>query len=59
MGEVAAPTRNLISVEEAQRLVLERVEPLPAETVSLSDARGRGSGSFERAKHWGLDGGPG
>ena len=41
MGEVAAPTRNLISVEEAQRLVLERVEPLPAETVSLSDARGR------------------
>src|SRR5512133_770984 len=41
MDEVAAPTRNLISVDEAQRLVLERVEPLPAETVALSDARGR------------------
>ena len=41
MDEVAVPTRNLISVEEAQRLVLERVEPLPAEEVSLSDALGR------------------
>jgi len=41
MGEVAAPTRNLISVEEAQRLILERVEPLPAETVALEDGLGR------------------
>jgi molybdopterin molybdotransferase len=41
MGEVAASTRNLISVEEAQRLILQRVEPLPAETVELADALGR------------------
>jgi len=41
MGEMAAPTRNLISVEEAQGLILEHVEPLPAEAVSLRDARGR------------------
>ena len=41
MGEVAASTRNLISVEEAQRLILERVVPLPAETVELADALGR------------------
>src|SRR5689334_23434009 len=41
MGEVAAPTRKLISVEEAQRLILERVEPLPAETVALEDGLGR------------------
>jgi molybdopterin molybdotransferase len=41
MGEVAASTRNLISVEEAQRLILQRVVPLPAETVELADALGR------------------
>src|SRR4051794_29109406 len=41
MGVVAAPARNLVSIEEAQRLVLERVEPLPAETVLLDEARGR------------------
>ena len=41
MGEVAAPTRNLISVEEAQGLILEHVEPLPEESVSLRDALGR------------------
>ena len=41
MDEVAVPTRNLISVEEAQRLVLERVKPLPAEKVAVSDALGR------------------
>ena len=41
MGEVAAETRNLISVDEARRLVLERVEPLPAETVALKDGLGR------------------
>jgi molybdopterin molybdotransferase len=41
MDEVAAPTRTLISVKEAQRLVLERVEPLPPEEVSLREALGR------------------
>src|SRR5689334_5663935 len=41
MGEMAAPTRNLISVEEAQRLIHERAEPLPSETVALGDALGR------------------
>ena len=41
MGEVAAPTRNLISVEEAQGLILEHVEPLPEELVSLREALGR------------------
>jgi molybdopterin molybdotransferase len=32
---------DLISFEEAQRLVLERVSPLPAETVPLAEAFGR------------------
>ena len=32
---------NLISFEEAQRLVLERARPLPAESVSLGEAFGR------------------
>jgi len=41
MGQMAAPSRTLISVEEAQRLILDRVEPLPVETVSLGDALGR------------------
>ena len=41
MGAVAASTRKLISVEEAQRLILERVERLPTETVALDDALGR------------------
>src|SRR6185503_5015867 len=41
MGEVAAPARNLLSVDEAQQLVLEHVEPLAAESVRLEDAVGR------------------
>jgi len=40
MTRVAA-TRNLISIDEALRLVLERVERLPAETVDLEGALGR------------------
>src|SRR5262245_45715779 len=40
MGAVAA-TRNLISIDEAQRLVLDRVERLPAETVRAEAALGR------------------
>jgi len=36
-----APTRKLVSIEEAQRLVLGRVERLPAEPVSIGDAGGR------------------
>ena len=41
MGDVAALARKLLSVEEAQKLVLDRVEPLDAETVRLEDALGR------------------
>jgi molybdopterin molybdotransferase len=41
MGDVAAPARNLLSVDEAQKLILDRVEPLGAETVRLEDALGR------------------
>src|SRR4029453_16598122 len=40
MGALAA-TGNLISIDEARRLVLERAERLPAETVRLEAARGR------------------
>jgi molybdopterin molybdotransferase len=40
MGVLAA-TRNLISIDEALRLVLERVEPLPAERLPLDAALGR------------------
>jgi molybdopterin molybdotransferase len=36
-----APTRNLLSIEEAQRLVLERVERLPVETAAIGESRGR------------------
>jgi molybdopterin molybdotransferase len=32
---------DLLSIAEAQRLILERVQPLSAETVSLDDASGR------------------
>jgi molybdopterin molybdotransferase len=38
---MAAPARNLLSVDEAQKLILERVEPLGAETVLLEGAFGR------------------
>jgi molybdopterin molybdotransferase len=36
-----AATRSLISIEEALRLVLERVQPLPAESVDIEAALGR------------------
>jgi molybdopterin molybdotransferase len=36
-----APTRDLASIEEAQRLVLARVERLPAESAPIEDAAGR------------------
>src|SRR5919201_4817189 len=32
---------DLLSIDEAQRLILDRVRPLPAETVPLEDARRR------------------
>src|SRR4249919_2757739 len=40
MGALAA-IRNLISIDEARRLVLDRVERLPAETLGLEAALGR------------------
>ncbi len=40
-GEMEIPTRNLISIEDAQRLILGRVEQLPGETAAISDAGGR------------------
>jgi molybdopterin molybdotransferase len=36
-----APIRNLVSIEEAQRLVLSRVERLPVETVPVGEASRR------------------
>jgi molybdopterin molybdotransferase len=36
-----APTRNLVSIAEAQRLVLARVERLPVETVLVGESGGR------------------
>jgi len=36
-----APTRELVSIQEAQGLVLARAEPLPTETVSIDEAGGR------------------
>jgi molybdopterin molybdotransferase len=41
MGVMSASTRNLLSMEEAQHLVLARVERLPLETVSIDEAAGR------------------
>src|SRR5688572_14872639 len=41
MNEVTAPARDLVSIEEAQELVLSNVRPLPAETVPLGSAVGR------------------
>ncbi len=35
------PTRNLVSIAEAQRLILERIEPLPVEPVAIGMAAGR------------------
>ncbi len=40
MGVLAA-SRNLISIDEARRLVLDRVERLPAQTLGLEAAAGR------------------
>ena len=36
-----APARNLVSIAEAQRLVLDRVDALPAESVAIGEAGGR------------------
>ena len=36
-----ARVAGLLTIEDAQRLILERVRPLPVETVSLGDAAGR------------------
>ena len=46
MGALAA-TRNLISIDEARRLVLDRVERLPAETAR---PRGRGRAGARRGR---------
>jgi molybdopterin molybdotransferase len=39
--DAVAATRNLISIDEAQRLVLERIAKLPAEILPAADALGR------------------
>ena len=41
MNEVTSPARDLVSIEEAQELVLSNVRPLPAESVPLECAAGR------------------
>jgi molybdopterin molybdotransferase len=41
MNAVKATQRNLLSIEEAQQLVLRHVEPLPSETVPVDAAAGR------------------
>ena len=41
MNAVRTPPRELLSIEEAQELVLAHVEPLPAETVPVEGAVGR------------------
>jgi molybdopterin molybdotransferase len=41
MNAVKATQRNLLSIEEAQELVLRHVEPLPSETVPVGAAAGR------------------
>jgi molybdopterin molybdotransferase len=41
MSAMEAPVRNLVSIEEAQELVLERVVRLPDETVPVEAAVGR------------------
>ncbi len=35
------PTRSLVSIVEAQRLVLDRARPLPSESVAIGEAGGR------------------
>src|SRR5215211_3933437 len=41
MNAMEAPIRNLVSIDEAQRLVLDRVVRLPDEPVRVEDALGR------------------
>jgi molybdopterin molybdotransferase len=41
MDGMDAPTRQLVSIKEAQRLVLDRVERLPVETAAINEADGR------------------
>jgi molybdopterin molybdotransferase len=46
---MAASTKQLLSIEEAQELVLSRVERLPLETVAVGEAAGRVLGEPARA----------
>src|SRR6266498_5852572 len=41
MGVMAASTKRLLSIEEAQQLVLGRAERLPLESVPVGEAAGR------------------
>ena len=41
MGAMNTPQADLVSIEEAQQLVLARVQPLPLETVAVGKAAGR------------------
>jgi molybdopterin molybdotransferase len=41
MNAVKAPQQNLLSIEEAQELVLRHVEPVPSETAPIDAAAGR------------------
>jgi molybdopterin molybdotransferase len=41
MNAVKVPQQNLLSIEEAQELVLRHVEPVPSETVPVDAAAGR------------------
>jgi len=46
---MASSTKQLLSIEEAQELVLSRVERLPLETVAVGEAAGRVLGEPGRA----------
>jgi molybdopterin molybdotransferase len=41
MNEMEAPVRKLVTIEEAQKLILERVARLPEESVPVEEAVGR------------------
>ena len=41
MNAMEAPVRNLVSIDEAQQLILERVARLPGESVPVEEAVGR------------------
>ena len=41
MNAMEAPVRNLVSIDEAQQLILERTSRLPEESVPVEDAVGR------------------